>query len=144
MEQPEFFNWQDCLPESFAQVLTLIGSCATYRLVQDFGGLSVPISKKARGFWYQQLVQSIGKDNTHRLQHALHNQRELYVPKCDDLMRKIRNQNIQQQFDALSQTHSGVESVRRLERQYRLSERQVWSILNQAQYFCTQMHLFKD
>lgn len=70
---------------------------------------------------YQDIVDDLGLENFLKLCRLCGGQ-DLYVPKIESLMREGRNREIRSRFDGAN--------YRILARQFRLSERQIRTIIN--------------
>lgn len=130
MTHQDFQQVAHLLPETFTQLVTVIGFQAALQLVQRMGGTSFPLGKHR--VVHFSLSEIIGEKLALRLETAFKGQRTLYIPKCDQAIRQLRNQLIRQQFDELSQHQNAIKVVKQLAREHRITERWVWEILNKA------------
>lgn len=138
MEQ-DFVDLQHLLPPSFASVVAIVGVSNAFKLVQKYRGTSFKIGKnkrKAGKILHFCLADVVGEDAATRIETALHGQRELYVPKCDDVLRELRNRQIRREFDALTLYQSppmlATAAENSLALAYQLSARQIRSILTES------------
>ena len=123
LNQDDFVDLKHLLPPSFAGLVEVIGLAMAFELVEKFGGTTFPIGKN--------------KTNQGKIEIALNGQRELYVPKCQAALLTCRNREIRRQFDELTTRPNypmtGVCAVNNLAREYHLSARQVWNIVNSGE-----------
>lgn len=108
------------LPESLAEVAEAIGLSATLALVEHAGGVRIYVPERLADD--HRLVQWLGRDAAARLSEA-YAMEELVVPRCADLLRRVRNRCIR---------HERAQGARpaELALRYRLTERQVFTILS--------------
>ena len=136
----DFADLRHLLPDSFASVLAIVGLENAFKLVAKFGGTSFKIGQNRRSegrVLHFCLAEVIGEKATSAVEQALLGQRELYVPKCDTLLRELRNRQICRDFDALTCQQpypmTGWQAANNLAREYDLCARQIWNILNTGQ-----------
>lgn len=139
LNQQDFVDLQHLLPSSFASVVAIVGVGNAFKLVQKYRGTSFKIGKnkrKAGKILHFCLAEVVGEDAATRIEIALKGQRELYVPKCDDVLRELRNRQIRREFDELTlyQTPPLLATVAEnsLALAYQLSARQIRSILTET------------
>lgn len=125
-----FLKNKHLLPETFTQLVTVIGFLPAFQLVQRLGGTSIPLGAKT--VLHFSLTEIMGEDLATRLETAFKGQRKLYIPKCDQVIRQLRNQLIRTQFDdaTIHEKQSAMSVVKRLAREYQMTERWIWEILN--------------
>lgn len=125
---------RNLLPTLVQAVVQAIGVPAALKLVEHFGGSTfpVPMRKNAAGeIRYQILVEAVGEDAAARLVKMLGGQ-EIYIPLCSVALRELRDREIRAEFDQITREHSALHAVATLAVRYRMSDRQVWRILNQT------------
>lgn len=139
LNQKDFEKLVHLLPPSFASVVTIVGAEKGFLLYEKYRGTSFKIGQNKRKngkVLHFMLAEVVGDDAATRLELALKGQRELYIPKCDALAKALRDCAIRQQFDELTtqKPHPmlGNLAAKNLARQYNLSERWIWEIVNQA------------
>ena len=141
----DFADLLHLLPSSFAGIVAIVGVDAAFLLVKHLGGTSFKIGankRKGGKVLHFALAEWVGEVNATRIETALKGQRELYIPKCEALLREMRNRQIRHDFDGLTLQKIPMKA---LARQYQLSERMVWGIVNSppaAPQSATQMGLF--
>lgn len=139
LNQKDLAELKHLLPPSFFNVMTIIGLEKTFLLVQKFGGTCFRIGqnkRKAGQILHFCLAEQVGEEAATRIETALAGQRELYIPKCDQVLRELRNRQMRREFDELTTRSmypmTGVMAANNLARAYHLSTRQVWTIVNAA------------
>nr|DAT42743.1 MAG TPA: Mor transcription activator family [Caudoviricetes sp.] len=147
----DFADLLHLLPSSFAGIVAIVGVDAAFLLVKHLGGTSFKIGankRKGGKVLHFALAEWVGEANATRIETALKGQRELYIPKCEALLREMRNRQIRHDFDGLTLQKMPMKAhlaIKNLARQYQLSERMVWGIVNSppaAPQSATQMGLF--
>lgn len=140
LNQDDFVDLKHLLPPSFAGLVEMIGLAMAFELVEKFGGTTFPIGKNKTNqgkVLHHLLAEIIGEDNADKIEIALNGQRELYVPKCQVALLTCRNREIRRQFDELTTRPNypmtGVCAVNNLAREYHLSARQIWNIVNSGE-----------
>lgn len=138
LNQKDFADLQHLLPPSFASVVVIVGLENAFKLVQKYRGTSFKIGRnqrKAGKVLHFSLAEVVGEDAATRIETALEGQRELYVPKCDDVLRELRNRQIRREFDELTLYQSppmlATTAENSLALAYQLSARQIRSILTE-------------
>jgi len=127
----------DELPAGMRDLVALIGLRPALKLVDAFGGITLPIPKgdAARGVVRREsLIEVIGVRATELLIDTYGGDR-LYVPSCRAAMLQLRDREICAQYGA------GV-GVAELAIKYRLSDRHIWSILKKTDVSSPQASLF--
>ena len=114
---------EDCLPPSLVEINTLIGIKATLRLVEIYGGTLIELPRRYRDDHH--LVRIIGHKEASILIKQYSGDR-LYIPKNEQATRLMRDIEIANKYDA------GY-SVKKLAREYNLSERQIWNIFKRPE-----------
>lgn len=125
---------KNLLPALVQAIVRAIGVSAALKLVEQLGGSTfpVPLRKNAAGeARYQILVEAVGEDAATQLVKVLGGQ-EIYVPLCSAALREVRDRQIRTDFDDITREHSALHAVATLAVRYRISDRQVWRILNQT------------
>ncbi|WP_423197430.1 Mor transcription activator domain-containing protein [Cupriavidus sp. H19C3] len=125
------------LPAVAQALVRTIGITQTIRLVERLGGSTfpVPLRKNAAGeVRYQVLAEAVGEDAATQLVSALGGI-EVYIPLCSAALREIRDREMRTEFDSMTgkeRQYSALNAVAELAVRYRISDRQVWRILNQT------------
>ena len=137
LNEQDFAELRHLLPASFAGVVAIIGVEAAFELVRHLGGTIFRIgqNKRKQGqVLHFALAEWVGDEQATRIETALQGQRELYIPKCDAILREFRNRQMRREYDALvtQQPHPipAYLAAKNLARQYKLSERMVNMIVN--------------
>jgi len=123
---------QSLLPPSVHEVAAVIGMPATLRLVERFGGTTLPLPRgvNRRGnASLTALAKQIGEEPAHKLAHHCAGE-PLYIPRCELALRRLRDHSICEQFEAL--VREGVtanKAVTQLALEYKLTDRWIWKIL---------------
>jgi len=115
---------EDCLPPIAREILNLVGHESLIRLVRAYGGTHIDFPRHCRFLSSSKVVEALGEEiggaDAMRLAGHFAGVR-LWVPKCDDAVRLVRNREICAALDRGQPAH-------KLARQYKLTERQIWSI----------------
>ncbi len=126
---------QNLLPPSIHEVAAVIGMPATLRLVERFGGTTLPLPKGANRIGrssLQALAKQIGDEDAHKLAHHCAGE-PLYVPKCDVALRRIRDLSICERFEtAVREGVTANKIVMILAVEYKLTDRWIWKILKET------------
>lgn len=128
---------QHLLPDAAIGLIQVAGMEAAMALITTYPGTTFPIGRnqtRAGKALHMALAEVVGEQEAIRLETAYAAQRRLWIPKCDDAIREVRNRYIRQQFDQF--THQGkmssVLAVRNLALANKLTERRVWEIIKQT------------
>jgi len=118
------------LPPTIQTIVGLVGHSAAMALVHELGGNDFRFPAAQAGANWEFLVEVIG---TRRAKSLIGNFKgdEVYIALCADALRGDRNRNIIGRYDALLLAgHSSRGAVSILVREYRLSNRQIETIVN--------------
>jgi len=115
--------YEEDLPAGLQELRELIGLPATLTLVEHYGGIHVKVP--SRYFDTNELVRVVGHKATSLLVRR-YGGTTLYIAKADGVLRALRNMEIAARFDGGARAH-------RLAREFGLSERQIWKILNRPE-----------
>lgn len=122
----------DLLPESVKQIAELIGYPATARLLETFGGCTLPVSK---GLWLRDITrlkllqQAVGEE-TAALFVKVFGGEVLYLPRCVSALRVLRNRRFFEEFEELrKQGSSSLIAMTMLCPKYGFSDRFAWDVL---------------
>ncbi|WP_046079657.1 Mor transcription activator family protein [Halomonas sp. HG01] len=110
------------LPQSLTDVAEAIGLAATLALVEHAGGVRIYVPERLGD--EHRLIDWLGREAAVRLSEALAME-ELVVPRCADALRRVRNRQMRLERD------QGARPAE-LALRYRLTERQVYTILSRA------------
>lgn len=136
IKQNEFDKVQHLLPESVKQLVKLIGVESTFLLIKSFGGTTFPVSQN-KFKWgvvrYEMLAEVIGVNAADILTNH-YGGSELYIPRCLEGMTEVRDRAIRTEYDRITlvDKFSGNHAAMTLALKFKLSDRQVWNILKQA------------
>lgn len=134
LNQQDLHELHALLPEMFMSVVALIGLDNALMLVERFGGTAFPVGKS---LWFC-VGETLGDECVQKLKTALNGKSEFYVPKCAKVLRELRNQQICREYDELTRCQKLPMSARlaanNLARQYGISARQIFNIVNGASF----------
>lgn len=149
LTEKDFAELADLLPPMFVQTVRLIGLDAAFKLVDKLGGTFVPVSanKRQQGKdLHAFLVEVLGsKEKVEILETAYFAARGVYIPKCDDVLRELRNRLIRRSFEELTQQKMPMSArlaVRNLALEFKLTERRIWDIVGSPDWSPKQDSLF--
>lgn len=111
------------LPASLAEVAEAIGLAATLSLVEHAGGVRIYVPERLTDD--HRLVEWIGREAAARLSESF-SMEELIVPRCAEALRRVRNRHMRRERQELGARPA------ELALRYRLTERQVYTILAQG------------
>lgn len=132
--EKQFEDIAHLLPESFIALMTVAGVEAAFTLLHHYAGMHIPIGKnqtKAGKVLHAALTEVLEESIVNKIETAYANQRKLWIPKCDDALRELRNRYIRQQFDELTKTMSATLAVSNLVYQHKMTDRHIWRILKE-------------
>lgn len=143
MKQPlihpqDFAELQHLLPPAFGEIVQLIGLENAFVLVKNYGGTSFKIGKNKNRYGkilHFALAEVIGEDAACAVEKHMAGLRELNIPKCEAVLREMRNRQIRREFDELTSREPpyrmGVMlAAQNLARAYNLTQRQIYNIVN--------------
>ncbi len=120
------------LPPSIHEVAEVIGMPATLRLVERFGGTTLLLPKGATRTGrssLQRLSGKVGGAVAEALAHHFGGE-PFYVPRCDTALRRLRDLDICETFEArVRQGHTANQVVADLAILHKISDRRIWIIL---------------
>jgi len=108
------------LPHSLVRVAEVIGLAGVLALVENAGGVRIYVPESLTDD--HRLVEWLGRDAAARLSESFAME-ELVVPRCAEMLRKIRDRQIRHERD-----HGARPAELAL--RYRLTERQIYTILS--------------
>lgn len=123
------------LPASLDEVLEVIGEAATLKMIDSYGGTTPRLPAKRNVNAKHPMTLIIGLEALEQLVKQLGGGRHVYIPRCAAGLRSKRDREIVQKYEAGT-------SVDQLAMQYRLSDRQIWSILKKTEMDDVQESLF--
>lgn len=137
LNKKDFDEVRHLLPDGAIDLIQVVGADAAYRLIKRWGGTSLPVgmNKTRNGkILHANLAEEIGEENALKISRIFGRQRFLWVPKCQDALREVRNRKIRAQIDDLTMrgSYSMPEAVRKIAVEYNLTDRQIWYIAKQA------------
>lgn len=122
------------LPVQVQEIAELIGLPDALRLVEQLGGTTWEFAKgrnRDGQIRVAALGDLLGEETATRLTGHLGGEK-LYIPKCDAALRRLRDLEMNRQFEqAVREGVSANTVVNELARAYKLSDRRVWKILKQ-------------
>uniref|UniRef100_B8DKX5 Mor transcription activator domain protein n=1 Tax=Nitratidesulfovibrio vulgaris (strain DSM 19637 / Miyazaki F) TaxID=883 RepID=B8DKX5_NITV9 len=128
----QIMQYEDSMPAMAREIAGLIGMPDTLRLVEALGGTTFPVPKRGNKLGelrFCMLEQAVGVKAAEILCQQ-YGGTNLYIPRCADVLRKIRNAELIGFFDAYAgEGKSGKNVVAELALKYKLSDRRVWEIL---------------
>lgn len=123
----------ELLPPVVIQIADLIGFPATERLLSAFGGTTFPIGKGLRALGAQRaalLRDTIGDHNA-KILFKNFGGFPLYLPRCEQALRELRNQRFLAEFHAIRQDGtSSLMAMTILCPKYGFSDRTGWNLLS--------------
>lgn len=118
------------LPDSVAQLATVIGWLAALALVEAFPGQTLVIGPRSSETMAK-VEAAVGAAATQTLADT-YSGAPLYVPACAGLARAERNRRIRAEVRALERTMSTRRAVTQTARKWHCTERTVWRALSPA------------
>lgn len=121
------------LPATIQTLSALIGLPKTLRLVEELGGTTFPVAQgktRAGEIRFAALAEVVGEEAATRIAKHFASEK-LYIARCAEALRLIRNRAICEEFDAISCELGSPTAVVQLALKYRLSDRQIEKILKQ-------------
>ena len=112
------------LPESLTEVAEVMGLSATTKLVKAYGGTRIFVPKRLGA--QHKLANLLGLEQARRLSHYFGGE-SLSIARAANATRLIRNKDIVRHYDAGKAASS-------LALEYRLTERQIYTILAKTAY----------
>jgi Mor family transcriptional regulator len=123
------------LPAQLLEIAEAIGLPAAQRLVDEFGGTTWPVAKGVRRLGiirHAALVDVIGERAADIMAQRWANV-ALYIPKCDAALRRLRDLEINRQFEqGVREGVSANTLVANLAMEFKLSDRWIWDILKKT------------
>lgn len=119
------------LPETARLLVSIIGDEAAAALINQLGGTTFPVSKNKSQLGqirFAILAEVIGEEAASTLTQHFGGE-VLFIPRCDDLRRRLRNREIHKEFDLLCKEHTAATAVTLLSIKHRMSDRNVWKLL---------------
>ncbi|WP_274571573.1 Mor transcription activator family protein [Neisseria leonii] len=133
---------QHLLPETVADMVAVIGLQAVTDLVAAVGGTRFKFGHGVQDTpRLQMLFSIIGEAKTYDLLRVYGGE-ELYIPRCEQALRALRNEKFKAEFMDLTQNQglSGLMAMHRLCPRYRISDRTAYTILRSKCEPVTQQH----
>lgn len=132
----------DYLPDVVHDMIRLVGMANTQKIIRRLGGTSFNFFTNGR-YYKTLLCELIGEDAGNKL--IAHFRGEtLYIPRCGEALRVLRNQQFKYEYDLLTQEKklSGNRAMLELCPKYQISDRQGWHILSRHYQSAKQASLF--
>ncbi|GAB6127327.1 Mor transcription activator family protein [Humidesulfovibrio idahonensis] len=134
-DNPSFAQLElEQLPVMARELAAAIGLRQAMRLVDALGGTTFPVPKretKQGELRFNTLAHVIGPAAAEVLVRR-YGSTDLYIPRCADALRRVRDTAICREYDRLIQTMSGNQAVQRLARANSLCDRRIFDILKQT------------
>lgn len=129
-------DMQALLPATVQEMIATIGLTPTMKLVAEYGGTTIKPPKgqdnnREGAARFEELAEEIGHDNAQMLIKAYGGE-DVYIPKCEKALRRLRNLHICADYDLLCRELGGEGAVMKLARKYKLSDKQVWIVLKRT------------
>lgn len=121
------------LPATIQTLAGLIGLPKTLKLVDELGGTTFPVAQgktRAGEIRFAALAEVVGEGAATIIAKHFASEK-LYIAKCADALRLVRNAQICAEFDQISTEQGSPAAVVQLALKYRLSDRQIEKILKQ-------------
>ncbi|MFV2030616.1 Mor transcription activator family protein [Neisseria sp. S1] len=125
---------QHLLPDTMVDIIDVIGYRAAEELVRAIGGARFKFGKgKEDTPRLHILFSAIGEAKTYELLRVYGGE-ELYVPRCEQALRELRNERFKQDFMTLTQVEgkSGLMAMTELCPRYGISDRTGYTIVRSA------------
>ncbi|MCX9038977.1 hypothetical protein NLN82_23410 [Citrobacter portucalensis] len=123
------------LPEVVTEIISIIGFNSAMKLVKTFGGTTLPIGKGIRflgGKNASKLRDLLSEEEVKKL-HWYFSGSVLYVPRCDYILREVRNAAFLKEFSSMREAGvSSLECMRELPPKYGFTDRYGWQLLKKA------------
>lgn len=139
LTEEDFAAVRHLLPESVVVLMQIVGAEAAFKLVKRFGGINLPVGMnktRAGKILHARLAEEVGEENAAKIGRVYGGQRFLWLPRCQDAMRELRNRQIRAKLDRLTMDreapHSMPEAVRAVALEYGLTDRRVWYIAKET------------
>lgn len=120
------------LPEAAADIVELIGISQAMRLFKSFGGTTFPIGKGVRflGGARANALRTILTEDEIRLLQKHFSGEVLYLPRCDRLLRDVRNRQFLNEFSEMREAGAtSVACMSVLPLKYGFTDRYGWQLL---------------
>lgn len=132
----------DYLPDTVHEMIRVVGMANTQKIIRRLGGISFNFFTNGR-YYKPLLCELIGEDAGNKL-IAYFKGETLYIPRCGEALRVLRNRQFKYEYDFLTQEKnlSGNRAMLELCPKYQISDRQGWHILSQQYKSAVQPGLF--
>lgn len=124
---------ESALPEGAREFVRLVGLRATLALIAEFGGIEISFPQSAVGLGgerFDQIAAVVGIDNAENLGRWFKGCEPVYIPRAVRAMAAIRNRQMIEDFEQLTQTKSARRAVNDLAFSYRMCSRAIENIVN--------------
>ena len=128
------------LPENAVLLAQVVGWEATFKLVKRWGGINIPVGMnktRAGKILHAKLAEEIGEAAAGKISRLFGKQKFLWIPKCEDALRKIRDRKIRAELDRLTDKENGYsmpEAVRETALAFGLTDRRIWYIAKEPDF----------
>ena len=144
MKEIDLSRFRHLLPETMVQIVDVIGVKASLDLVKAIGGARFKFGKgKNDTPRLNMLFSAIGEEQTYALLRVFGGE-ELYVPRCEEALRELRNEQFRHDFFYLTERQgmSRLMAMSALCPRYKISDRTGYTIVGSRQAACDQPPLF--
>lgn len=144
MQEIDLERVRHLLPETMVQIVDTVGVKAALDLVKAIGGARFKFGKgKHDTPRLNMLFAAIGEDKTYELLRVFGGE-ELYVPRCEEALRELRNEQFRRDFFDLTERQgiSRLMAMSELCPRYHISDRTGYTIVGSRQAACDQPPLF--
>ena len=144
MQEVDLSRVRHLLPETMVQIVDTIGVKAALDLVKAIGGARFKFGKgKNDTPRLNMLFTAIGEEKTYELLRVFGGE-ELYVPRCEEALRELRNEQFRSEFFDLTERQglSRLMAMSALCPRYQISDRTGYNIVGSRTQAADQQHLF--
>lgn len=144
MQEVDLSRVRHLLPETMVQIVDTIGVKAALDLVKAIGGARFKFGKgKNDTPRLNMLFTAIGEEKTYELLRVFGGE-ELYVPRCEEALRELRNEQFRSEFFDLTERQgmSRLMAMSALCPRYQISDRTGYNIVGSRTQVADQQHLF--
>lgn len=144
MQEIDLDRVRHLLPETMVQIVDTVGVKAALDLVKAIGGARFKFGKgKNDTPRLNMLFTAIGEEKTYELLRVFGGE-ELYVPRCEEALRELRNEQFRHEFFDLTQRQgmSRLMAMSTLCPRYQISDRTGYAIVGSRAQAAAQQNLF--
>lgn len=133
--EDDFKSVSHLLPPTALELCTLVGFKTAFRIMQDFGGQRLLLSKNVRKDGKQlfnRLAEQVGLSAAEKLTHAFGAFRCFSVPKCKKAVAELKHRKVRMRFDEICLHTPYNAAINQIACEFGLTERWVTTVLKQA------------